>query len=363
VVTAVQSLSSVVQGFSSKMDRDNAAIVSHLGRVTERLEDTEFKMSQILQSLARSGPSLQALARSGPSQTPSSPATGTRSRFNNSSGSSSSSSEASSSSSSGASGGLLYHAKKTVDIEEGALARLLAVDVSQSIGAIMIELAKHKIPFGHLGWKTDLSNNNVSLVRKARVLMLAVATSAEKTEWEVANRVAALAAPVDDSAAAAAAGAAAAEAIAIAAAPRSFLVLAYELEKRLKLRIKKEELGVFQSVSGAESKVLTISSLGRRLQKIKNKLPEVDAAMHKPPKDQDLRTLIVEASSTKAVVKKPTAAKRKAASGKGPRKRLAVSGISGVHEEGGKEQATAAAAVAAEEEPTDELTNEEEGGR
>jgi len=81
VVTAVQSLSSVVQGFSSKMDRDNAAIVPHLGRVTELLEDTEFKMSQIL----------QALARSGPSQTPSSPATGTRSRFNNSSGSSSSS--------------------------------------------------------------------------------------------------------------------------------------------------------------------------------------------------------------------------------------------------------------------------------
>jgi hypothetical protein len=127
-----------------------------------------------------------------------------------------------------------------VDIEEGALARLLAVGVSQSIGAIMIELAKHKIPFGHLGWKTDLSNNNVSLFRKARVLMLAVATSAEKTEREVANRVAALAAPVDDSAAAAGA---------------------------------------------AASKVLTISSLGRRLQKMKNKLPEVDAATHKPPKD------------------------------------------------------------------------------
>ena len=134
VVTAVRSLSCVVQGFSSKMDRDNALIVSHLGRVTERLEDKEFEMPRISQPLARSGPSLKALARSGPSQTPPSPATGTRSRFNNSSGSSSSSSEASSSSSSGASGGLLYHAKKTVDIEEGALVRLLAVDVSQSIG-------------------------------------------------------------------------------------------------------------------------------------------------------------------------------------------------------------------------------------
>jgi hypothetical protein len=135
----------------------------------------------------------------------------------------------------------------------------------------MTELAKHKIPFGHLGWKTVLSNNNVSLVRKARVLILAVATSAEKTEWEVANRVAALAAPVDDSAAAA--GAAAAEAVATAAAPRRFLVLAYEFEKRLKLRIKKEELRVFQSVSGAESKVLTISSLGRLLKKMKINSP------------------------------------------------------------------------------------------
>jgi hypothetical protein len=85
--------------------------------------------------------------------------------------------------------------------------------------------------------------------------------------------------------------------------------------------------------------------------------------MHKPPKDQDLQTLIVEASSAKAVVKKPTAVKRKAASGKRPRKRLAVSGMSGVHEEGGKEQATAAAAVVAEKEPTDEPRDEEEGGR
>jgi len=73
--------------------------------------------------------------------------------------------------------------------------------------------------------------------------------------------------------------------------------------------------------------------------------------------------LIVEASSAKAVVKKPTATKRKAASGKRPRKRLAISGISGVNEEGGKEQVTAAAAVAAEEEPTDEPPDEEEGGR
>ena len=116
-------------------------------------------------------------------------------------------------------------------------------------------------------------------------------------------------------------------------------------------------------MSGAEAKVLTMSSLDRRLQKMKNKLPEVDAAKHKPPKDQDPQTLIADASSAKATVKKPTAAKRNSARGKRPRKRLAVSGISGVHEEGGKEQATAAAAVAAEEEPTDELTNEEEGGR
>ena len=91
---------------------------------------------------------------------------------------------------------------------------------------------------------------------------------------------------------------------------------------------------------------------------MKNKLPEVDA-----PKDQDLRTLIVEASSAKAVVKKPAAAKRKTAIGKRPRKRLAASGIPGVHEEGSKEQATAAAAVAAEEEPADEPPDEEEGGR
>jgi hypothetical protein len=116
--------------------------------------------------------------------------------------------------------------------------------------------------------------------------MLAVATSAENTDWEVANRVAALAAPAYDSVAAA--GAAAAEAVAPAAAPRSFLVLAYELEKRLKLRIKIEELRMFQSVSGAESKVLKISSLGRRLRKMKNKPPEVDAAIHKPPTNQDL---------------------------------------------------------------------------
>jgi len=73
--------------------------------------------------------------------------------------------------------------------------------------------------------------------------------------------------------------------------------------------------------------------------------------------------LIAEASSAKAVVKKPTAATRKAASGKRLRKRLAVYGMSGVHEEGGKEQATAAAAVAAEKEPTDEPPDEEEGGR
>ena len=151
VVTAVDSLSSEVLGFNSKMDRDSAAIVPHLGRVTKRLEDAKFEMSQIPQSLARSGPSLQALACSGPSQTRSSPATGFRSRFNNSSGSSRSSSEASSRSSSGNSGGLLYHAKKKVDIEGGALAKLLAVDVAQSNGGITIELAKHKISFGHLG--------------------------------------------------------------------------------------------------------------------------------------------------------------------------------------------------------------------
>jgi Flp pilus assembly protein TadD len=85
--------------------------------------------------------------------------------------------------------------------------------------------------------------------------------------------------------------------------------------------------------------------------------------MHKPPKDRDLRPSITEASSAKAVAKKPAAAKRKAAIGKRPRKRLAVSGISGVHEEGGKEQATAAAAVAAEVEPADEPPEKEEGGR
>ena len=77
-----------------------------------------------------------------------------------------------------------------------------------------------------------------------------MATSAEKAEWGVANRVAALAAPVGDFAAAA--GAAAAEAVVTAAAPRSFLVLAYKLEKRLHPRIKKQEFRVFQSVRGAE---------------------------------------------------------------------------------------------------------------
>jgi hypothetical protein len=41
--------------------------------------------------------------------------------------------------------------KKKVDIEGGALAKLLAVDVAQSNGGITIELAKHKISFGHLG--------------------------------------------------------------------------------------------------------------------------------------------------------------------------------------------------------------------
>ena len=192
----------------------------------------------------------------------------------------------------------------SLSISDSVLAHRLKVDTSLTIGALAYLLAENKVTQTFL-LTTDMEKNIVTLWKKARLCMQAVASASEKEVWGAAERsdsVRVTSTQVSDT----------------SRNPISFRVLALTLESRVRDRLEAEELRLLKKVSGARQ--LSLNSLGARITALKKLDPTVDHTLTSTPfsSEESKKTTIsgvkkkkvAEGTKTAAMSAKATAFKR-----------------------------------------------------
>jgi hypothetical protein len=192
----------------------------------------------------------------------------------------------------------------SLSISDSVLTHRLKVDTSLTIGALAYLLAENKVTQTFL-LTTDMEKNIVTLWKKARLCMQAVASASEKEVWGAAERsdsVRVTSTQVSDT----------------SRNPISFRVLALTLESRVRDRLEAEELRLLKKVSGARQ--LSLNSLGARITALNKFDPTVDHTLTSTPFSSEeikkttisgeKKKKVAEGTKTAAMSAKATAFKR-----------------------------------------------------
>ena len=184
----------------------------------------------------------------------------------------------------------------TLPISDSVLAHRLKVDTSLTIGALAYLLAENKVTQA-LNLVTDMEKNIVTLWKKARLCMEAVASESDKEVWAAAERsdsVRVISTQASDT----------------SSNPVSFRVLALTLESRVRSRLEAEELRLLKKVSGARQ--LSLNSLGARIASLKKIDQTVDQILTSTPSSS---TSSSSEESLKSATSRSKKKKEKAAEG------------------------------------------------